>query len=104
MGDYQSRQFFYMIQNNFGVIIISLLLLLAVPFVLWFLYKFLIQRKAQEYLIPPLDRFDAEKLEALIEHQVANALKPMLQNNGYSEEDIKSILTKNSLKKQSFKR
>jgi hypothetical protein len=75
----------------------------ATPLFIWLGYKFLIQRKNQDYDVPPLDRIDGIKLDGLVEQQVAEALKPLLKSNGYSEEEIKSVLVRNSLK-QSFKR
>jgi hypothetical protein len=70
---------------------------------LWFLYQYITQRGNQTD-IPPLDKFDAIKLEGLVSKQVEAALLPMLRSNGYGEEEIKSILTKTSLNKQTFKR
>jgi hypothetical protein len=78
--------------------------LLSTPFIIWFLYKFLVQRKAQEYDVPALDRIDAMKLDALVSQQVEAALKPMLQSNGYSEEAIRSILVRTSERQPTFRR
>jgi hypothetical protein len=78
--------------------------LIVWPVLLWLLYKFLVQRKAQECDMPPLDKFDAKKLDTLVAQQVEAALRPMLQSNGYSEEAIKSILVKTSEKQPTFRR
>lgn len=78
--------------------------LLSTPFIMWFLYKFLVQRKAQEYDVPALDKIDAMKLDALVSQQVEAALKPMLQSNGYSEEAIRSILVRTSERQPTFRR
>jgi hypothetical protein len=83
--------------------IVSGLGIFATPLFIWLFYRFLIQRKAQQYDIPPLDKIDQVKIDGLVSQQVEKALKPLLKSNGYSEEEIKSILVKNSLK-QSFKR
>lgn len=94
----------YWLSNNVFTVLFTGIGLVSIPFIIWFLYKFLVQRKAQEYDIPALDKFDAIKLDTLVSQRVENALKPMLQSNGYSEEEIKSILTKTSLKSSTFKR
>jgi hypothetical protein len=65
---------------------------------------FLIQRKAQENDIPPLDLIDAKKLDEMVSNQVDLALKPMLQSNGYTEEQINQVLTRTSLGRPQFRR
>jgi hypothetical protein len=104
MDIYQMNSLFYWFSNHIFEILGIGFALLSTPFIIWFLYKFLVQRKAQEYDIPALDKFDAIKLDALVSQRVENALKPMLQSNGYTEEEIKAILTKTSLKSPTFKR
>lgn len=95
---------FYFIRNNMLQFIGGGIGVISIPVAAWLLYKFLVQRKAQEYDVPALDKFDAIKLDAMVSQRVEVALKPMLQSNGYSEEEIKSILTKTSVKNPTFKR
>jgi hypothetical protein len=95
---------FYFVRNYIGQLIGGGIGIISIPIAIWLLYKFLVQRKAQEYDIPALDKFDAIKLDAMVSQRVEAALKPMLQSNGYSEEEVKSILTKNSLKNPTFRR
>ncbi|MBZ8180735.1 hypothetical protein [Oscillatoria salina] len=68
------------------------------------LFFFLRQRKAQEYDIPPLDLVDAKKLDDMVSKQVEEVLRPMLQTEGYTEEQIKEILTRTSLGGRTFRR
>ncbi len=65
---------------------------------------FLRQRKGQELDIPPLDLVDAKKLDDMVAKQVEEYLKPLLQNKGYNEEQIKEILTRTSLGGKPFRR
>jgi hypothetical protein len=104
MDSYRLMQLLGGIGNHIFEILVVGLGLLSTPFIIWFLYKFLVQRKAQEYDVPPLDRVDAMKLDTLVSQQVEAALKPMLQSNGYSEEAIRSILIRTSEKQPTFKR
>jgi hypothetical protein len=53
---------------------------------------------------PPLDTFDARKLDQTVSHQVEKALKPILQSEGRNQEQIEQILTRTSLGGSSFKR
>ncbi|MEC4893084.1 MAG: hypothetical protein SAL07_07300 [Oscillatoria sp. PMC 1051.18] len=68
------------------------------------LFFFLRQRKAQEHDIPPLDLVDAKKLDDMVSKQVEEVLRPMLQTEGYTEEQIKEILTRTSLGGRTFRR
>jgi hypothetical protein len=65
---------------------------------------FIKQSKAQEYDIPPLDLVDAKKLDDMVSKQVESVLKPMLENKGYNEEQIKEILTRTSAGSPRFRR
>lgn len=65
---------------------------------------FIKQRKGQEYDIPPLDLVDAKKLDDMVSKQVESVLKPMLENKGYNEEEIKQILTRTSSGNPRFRR
>lgn len=65
---------------------------------------FLKQRKGQELDIPPLDLLDAKKIDDMVSKQVEEVLRPMLQSNGYAEEQIQEILTRTSLGGKTFKR
>lgn len=85
---------FYTLQSSGPIVFI---------FVLVFIW-FLIQRKAQENDIPPLDLIDAKKLDEMVSNQVELALKPMLQSNGYTEEQINQVLTRTSLGRPQFRR
>jgi hypothetical protein len=60
---------------------------------LWFFVK---QRKGQENDIPPLDLVDAKKLDDMVSKQVEEALRPILQSNGYTEAQMEEILTRTS--------
>lgn len=85
---------FYLAQSFAPIIIV---------FIIVFIW-FLIQRKAQENDIPPLDLIDAKKLDEMVSNQVDLALKPMLQSNGYTEEQIKEVLTRTSMRAPVFRR
>lgn len=61
---------------------------------LWFFVK---QRKGQENDIPPLDLVDAKKLDDMVSNQVEEALRPILQSNGYTEAQMEEILTRTSV-------
>lgn len=65
---------------------------------------FLRQKKGQEFDIPPLDLIDAKKLDDMVSKQVEDVLKPLLQNKGYTEEQMKQILTRTSLGGKTFRR
>jgi hypothetical protein len=65
---------------------------------------FLRQKKGQELDIPPLDLIDAKKLDDMVSKQVEDVLKPLLQNKGYTEEQMKQILTRTSLGSKTFRR
>ncbi len=81
-------------------LISALPLILVIAFILY-----LRQRKAQSEIdIPPLDLVDAKKLDDLVTKQVEEALKPLLESKGYTEEQMKEILTRTSLGKKTFRR
>lgn len=65
---------------------------------------FIRQKKGQEYDIPPLDLVDAKKLDEMVSKQVEEALKPILETEGYPQEQINEILTRTSLGGKTFKR
>jgi hypothetical protein len=69
-----------------------------------FLFFFLKQRKGQDEDIPPLDLMDAKKLSEMVSKQVEQALRPLLSSEGYSEEQIQTILTRSSLGGATFRR
>lgn len=77
---------------------------ISLPILIVVLFLFLRQRKAQEYDIPPLDLVDAKKLDDMVSKQVEEVLKPMLQSEGYAEEQIEKILTRTSLGGKTFRR
>jgi hypothetical protein len=84
---------------NSSLLIALLLLLLAPPvgFVLlvnYFLKKNLISGNIS---IPPLDLMDAKKLDDMVSGQVEEALRPILQSNGYTEAQMEEILTRTSV-------
>jgi hypothetical protein len=54
--------------------------------------------------IPPLDLMDAKKLDDAVSKQVESVLKPMLEKNNYTNEQIGEILTRTSLGKIQFRR
>jgi hypothetical protein len=60
------------------------------------LWIFLRQRKRGEETIPPLDLVDAKKLDDMVSKQIQAALKPMLRSDGYSDDQIRDILTRTS--------
>jgi hypothetical protein len=68
------------------------------------LFFFLKQRKGQDEDIPPLDLIDGKKLGEMVSKQVEQALKPLLTSEGYSEEQIETILTRSSLGGAKFRR
>ncbi|MBK1990142.1 hypothetical protein A0J48_021880 [Sphaerospermopsis aphanizomenoides BCCUSP55] len=65
---------------------------------------FLRQKKGQDLDIPPLDLIDAKKLDDMVSKQVEDVLKPLLENKGYTEEQVKQILTRTSLGNKTFRR
>jgi hypothetical protein len=85
---------FYTLQSSGPIVFVIVIVFI------WFL----IQRKAQENDIPPLDLIDAKKLDEMVSNQVELALKPMLQSNGYTEEQINQLLTRTSLGRPQFRR
>jgi len=54
--------------------------------------------------IPPLDLVDAKKLDDMVARQVEEYLKPLLSSKGYSEDEIKEILTRTSANGKRFRR
>jgi hypothetical protein len=79
----------------------TILAIMMIPFQLW--------RRISEFLtkedyIPPLDLLDARKLDDMISAQVSEALKPILQTEGHTDEGIKEILTRTSLGQKRFER
>lgn len=89
---------------NFIGAILGALGSLALPIGIVILFLFLRQRKAQEYDIPPFDLIDAKKLDDMVSKQVEEVLKPMLESEGYPEEEIEQILTRTSLGGKKFRR
>lgn len=91
---------------NIGLAFGSLISALPILILIIVLVLFLRQRKAQSELdIPPLDLVDAKKLDDLVTKQVEEALKPLLESKGYTDEQMKEILTKtSSLGKPTFRR
>ena len=85
-----------------GWILSSSFLLPIVGIALFFF--FIKQSKGQEYDIPPLDLVDAKKLDDMVSKQVEEALKPILETEGYPQEQINEILTRTSLGGKTFKR
>lgn len=69
-----------------------------------FLILFLRQRKGQEKTMPALDLIDGRKLDSMVSQQIDAALKPFLIAEGYSNDEINTILTPNSLGGPKFKR
>ena len=71
----------------------------AVPLLIFgaIVFLYLRQKKNEAGKIPPLDLIDAKKLDATVASQVQTALLPLLQSEGYSEQDIDKILTRTSL-------
>jgi hypothetical protein len=65
---------------------------------------FLRQSKAQEFDIPPLDLLDAKKLDEMVSTQAQAVIRPMLQSKGYTEEQMKQILTRTSVGGNAFRR
>lgn len=59
-------------------------------------YLFIKQKKGQDETAPPLDMVDGKKLDAMVEDQIKKALKPLLTSDGYSDQEISSILTRTS--------
>jgi hypothetical protein len=58
----------------------------------------------KENYIPPLDLLDAKKLDDMVSAQVSEALRPILQSEGHTEDGIKEILTRTSLGQKRFER
>jgi hypothetical protein len=81
-----------------GFVFIYIVIGIAGFFVFW------TQSKGREYDIPPLDLVDAKKLDDMVSKQVESVLKPMLENKGYNEEQIKEILTRTSAGSPRFRR
>jgi hypothetical protein len=75
---------------------------LGIIVILW--SAFLQRLQSQIYDIPPLDLVDAKKLDDMISKQTELALKPLLQSNGYSEDQIAEILTRTSATGKTFRR
>jgi hypothetical protein len=67
-------------------------------------YFVFVQRKAQEYDIPPLDVLDAKKLDEMVAKQVELSLLPLLRSKGYQEEQIDQILTRTSIGRKTLRR
>lgn len=68
------------------------------------IFFYLRQSKGQGDTVPPLDLVDAKKLDDLVSKQTELALKPLLQSNGYSEDQIAEILTRTSATGKTFRR
>jgi predicted metal-dependent phosphotriesterase family hydrolase len=77
----------------FGMDVTSYLIFSGIGYLI---YLVIAQRKAQEYDIPPLDIIDGKKLDEMVAKQVKSSLIPLLQAQGYQEEQIKQILNRNS--------
>lgn len=89
-------------QMGFSIIVGVLAIVGVFSIVLLFLY--IRQRKAQERDIPPLDLLDARKLDDMVAKQVEEYLAPLLESKGYTEEQIKEILTRQSLPRTHYQR
>jgi hypothetical protein len=70
----------------------------------YFIYLTVVQRKAQEIDIPPLDVLDAKKLDEMVAKQVELSLIPLLRSKGYQEEQIDQILTRTSMGRKTLRR
>lgn len=65
---------------------------------------FLKQRKGQANDMPPFDLVDGRKLDSMVSQQVDLALKPLLKSEGYTDDQIATILTPMSLGGSKFRR
>ncbi len=87
-----------------GIGAIYFILGLSIIFSVILLILYIRQSKARERDIPPLDLIDARKLDDMVSKQVEEYLAPLLQSKGYTEEQIKEILTRQSLPKAYYHR
>lgn len=71
----------------------------AVPLLIFgvLVFLYLRQKKNESGKIPPLDLIDAKKLDSTVASKVQAALLPILQSEGYSEQDIEKVLVRTSL-------
>lgn len=78
---------------------LPMILLVIGSVIFWgvLLWLYLRQKKAEAGKIPPLDLIDAKKLDSTVASKVQAALLPLLQSEGYSDQDIEQILTRTSL-------
>jgi hypothetical protein len=60
-------------------------------------FLYLKQKKSEAGTIPPLDLVDAKKLDSTVASKVQSALLPLLQEEGYSKQDVDKILVRTSL-------
>jgi hypothetical protein len=72
---------------------------LVVPILIFgiIIFFYLRQKKSEAGKIPPLDLIDAKKLDTTVASKVQAALLPLLQEEGYSDQDIEKILVRTSL-------
>jgi hypothetical protein len=71
----------------------------VVPFLVFvgLVFLYLKQKKSEAGTIPPLDLVDAKKLDSTVASKVQSALLPLLQEEGYSKQDVDKILVRTSL-------
>jgi len=82
---------------NYIIGLISSIGLVPLLFFGVLVFFYLKQKKDDEFYLPPLDLIDAKKLDSTVASKVQSALLPLLQAEGYSEEDIEKILVRTSL-------
>lgn len=86
---------------NFLTGMIGSLSSIFIPLMLLFLWT---RRDGRAGTVPPLDLADAKKLDEMVSKQVEAALKPLLQADSYTEDQIQQILTRTSAGTQVFRR
>jgi hypothetical protein len=86
---------------SFLINAISPLLPLLPLLILFFLWK---RRDGRAGSVPPLDLADAKKVDEMVSKQVEAALKPLLQADSYTEDQIQQILTRTSAGTRVFRR
>lgn len=68
------------------------------------IFLYLKQRAAEANTIPPLDLVDAKKLDTMISAKVEIALRPLLLELGFSDEEIEEALVRTSAVSPKFRR
>lgn len=62
------------------------------------------QRNAEAKTVPPLDLVDAKKLDSMVAAKVQIALRPLLSEAGFSDDEIEEVLVRSSMVSSKFRR